>query len=898
MPRRSTPRTRCAVRAADHHDQDPGRQDRRGHRAQGQDDQPDPGRHRRRDHHRGRRHDLHRCHRRRRRPRPRGRSINAIANPTMPEVGERYLGTVVKTTTFGAFVSLLPGKDGLLHICKLRALAGGKRVENVEDVVKVGQKIQVEISEIDDRGKLSLVPVVEEPATPAATQDDAAEKSARPGRQSRDEGPRLRCRTKPGDDPHPAGRSRTTAARWSAGPPHRPARRAAGRHRGDARRPLRVLGVWVGVGSRDESPRLSGASHFLEHLLFKGTRAAHRAGHLGRASTRSAASSTRSPPRSTPASTRGCSTRTCRWPSTCIGDMVTSSLIAAADVEAEREVILDEIAMHDDDPDDVVHDLFAEKAWGSSPLGPADRRHASSRSATLTRAQIAALLPVPLHAREHRRRGRRQRRPRGRRTPGAQGVLAAELPGRRRGAAARRSAAASGPAVRRPGTSSSSRPFEQANLVLGVNGLVRTDERRYALGVLNAALGGGTSLAAVPGGPREARAGLLGLLLRRPLRRRRHVRGLRVGCLPSKVDEVLAVVPRRARPGRRATGITADGAASAARASCAAALVLGLEDSGSRMSRIGEGRAGLRRAAEHRRGAAPHRRRHPRRRPRAGRASCWPAAARWPSVGPFDDDATPAAVASGRTFAHLRDSTRDADQGRRARRPRPGGPEVCRAVEAADDLELVAAVDAGDPLSSCSPSRRRGGRRLHPPRRGDGQPGVLRRPRHPRRGRHHRLRRRPAGASCAAGSTRRPGTGVLVAPNFSIGAVLMMRFAAAGRAVLRVGRDRRAAPPGQGRRAVRHRPSYGGAGRRGRAPGRAARRCPTPPRPALDGARGADVDGHPRARPAAPRAGRPPGGHPRRRGGDADHPARLDGPCVVHARACCSACAGSRTGPG
>ncbi len=69
--------------------------------------------------------------------------INAIANPTMPEVGERYLGTVVKTTTFGAFVSLVPGRDGLLHISKLRELAGGKRVDNVEDVVKVGDKVQV-----------------------------------------------------------------------------------------------------------------------------------------------------------------------------------------------------------------------------------------------------------------------------------------------------------------------------------------------------------------------------------------------------------------------------------------------------------------------------------------------------------------------------------------------------------------------------------------------------------------------------------------------------------------------------------------------------------------------------------------------------------------------------------
>jgi polyribonucleotide nucleotidyltransferase len=99
-------------------------------------------------------------------------AVNAIANPTMPEVGERYLGTVVKTTNFGAFVALMPGKDGLLHISKLRALAGGKRVENVEDVVSVGQKLQVEIAEIDDRGKLSLVPVVEEAAEAA---EDAPE---------------------------------------------------------------------------------------------------------------------------------------------------------------------------------------------------------------------------------------------------------------------------------------------------------------------------------------------------------------------------------------------------------------------------------------------------------------------------------------------------------------------------------------------------------------------------------------------------------------------------------------------------------------------------------------------------------------------------------------------------
>ena len=87
--------------------------------------------------------------------------INAIANPQMPEVGERYLGTVVKLAAFGAFISLLPGKDGLLHVSQIRKMHGGKRIENLEEVMKIGDKIQVEIGEIDPKGKLSLVPVLE-----------------------------------------------------------------------------------------------------------------------------------------------------------------------------------------------------------------------------------------------------------------------------------------------------------------------------------------------------------------------------------------------------------------------------------------------------------------------------------------------------------------------------------------------------------------------------------------------------------------------------------------------------------------------------------------------------------------------------------------------------------------
>jgi len=120
-------------------------------------------------------------------------TINAIANPHIPEVGERFLGTVVKTTTFGAFISLLPGKDGLLHITQIRKLHGGARIENVDDVVKVGDKIQVEIREVDDRGKLSLVPV--EVVEREAAEGTPSDEGSGPGR---DRGERNDHRGAPG----------------------------------------------------------------------------------------------------------------------------------------------------------------------------------------------------------------------------------------------------------------------------------------------------------------------------------------------------------------------------------------------------------------------------------------------------------------------------------------------------------------------------------------------------------------------------------------------------------------------------------------------------------------------------------------------------------------------------
>src|SRR5699024_9120201 len=108
--------------------------------------------------------------------------INAIANPQVPEVGERYLGKVAKTMSFGAFVALTPGKDGLLHISALRKLNDGQRVADREDVVAVGQTVQVEITTIDDRGKLSLAPVTDEDSESEEGSDNCYWTVRTPGR--------------------------------------------------------------------------------------------------------------------------------------------------------------------------------------------------------------------------------------------------------------------------------------------------------------------------------------------------------------------------------------------------------------------------------------------------------------------------------------------------------------------------------------------------------------------------------------------------------------------------------------------------------------------------------------------------------------------------------------------
>ena len=342
------------------------------------------------------------------------------------------------------------------------------------------------------------------------------------------------------------------------------------------------VGVWVGVGSRDETPEEHGCSHFLEHVLFKGTEQRSAldisvaldlvGGELNAFTAQE---------------------YTCFYARTLaedlplavdvLGDMMTSSRIEAADVDAERDVILDEIAMHDDDPDDVVHTLFAAQAWGAqSPMGRPIAGTEESIEA-LTRDQVA-----DFHARHYR--------------PGAMVVAAAgalehdevvEQVARAFGRAGFldgddaphpvRPAAAAIEVV--PGEVTSRRPFEQANLVLGVEGLSRHDERRFALGVLNTALGGGTSSRLFQE-VRERRGLAYSVFSFSSHHADTGLLGVTVGCLPERLEEVLCTV--RSVLARAAAGGLDAGEVALGQGQLRGGLVLGLEDAASRMHRIGK----------------------------------------------------------------------------------------------------------------------------------------------------------------------------------------------------------------------------------------------------------------------------------------------------------------------
>ncbi|MFZ0162861.1 MAG: pitrilysin family protein, partial [Trebonia sp.] len=350
-----------------------------------------------------------------------------------------------------------------------------------------------------------------------------------------------------------------------------------------------ALGIWVGVGSRDEDQAHEGATHYLEHLLFKGTRqrtaldisAAMDAvgGELNAFTGKE---------------------YTCYYARVLdadlplaidvLSDMVTSSLIQPKDVDAERNVVLEEIAMNDDDPGDTVHEAFTAQLFGDTPLGRPVLGTVGSING-ITRDQIwehyAARYTAP-HL-----------------VVAAAGNLDHDAVVARVGAAFKDALevtsgeAPAAPRLRKsdgvlwegygPSAGSGlklvSRPIEQANLVLGCEGLARTDQRRFALGVLNAALGGGMSSRLFQE-IREKRGLAYSVYSFTAQHADTGMWGLYAGCLPSKADDVLSIcVAEIAKVVDK--GLT-DAELDRGKGQVRGGMVLGLEDPSSRMTRLGK----------------------------------------------------------------------------------------------------------------------------------------------------------------------------------------------------------------------------------------------------------------------------------------------------------------------
>jgi len=341
-----------------------------------------------------------------------------------------------------------------------------------------------------------------------------------------------------------------------------------------------TIGVWVDVGSADEAGHLHGASHFLEHLLFKGT-AERSALDLSIALDEVGGELNAFTAKEYTCFHARVLDEDLHLAVDVLGDMLTTSRIDTVDVEAEREVILDEIAMHDDDPDDVVHELFAAQAWGpDTPLGRSIAGTTASIGA-MTRDDVAGFYrdryrPEHLVVAVAGNLDHDDVVDRVTRAFGRAGFLDGHAePAPRR---------APTPRAVHPGVSRADRPFEQVNLVLGVEGLPRDDERRFALGVLSAALGEGTSSRLFQE-VRERRGLAYSVYSFTSHHVDSGVLGVALGCLPGKVKEVLDVV-RRELAQLAAHGITAEELARS-QGQLRGGLVLGLEDSASRMARLG-----------------------------------------------------------------------------------------------------------------------------------------------------------------------------------------------------------------------------------------------------------------------------------------------------------------------
>jgi len=337
-----------------------------------------------------------------------------------------------------------------------------------------------------------------------------------------------------------------------------------------------AFGIWVGVGSRDESPELAGTSHFLEHLLFKGTR---RRDALEIAAVMDAVGGEMN--------AFTAQEYTCYYARVLdtdlplvvdvVSDLVVEALCAPADVESERGVILEEIAMHDDDPGDVVHDVFAEVLYAGHPLG---------------RPVIGSAESVGQLSAEGIRGYHRERYAPADMVVSAAGNLdhevVVELVRQAFGECLARPAGPSHhrqPPVPQAGTLVEERATEQAHFVLGTSGLARDDDRRYALQVLSGALGGGMSSRLFQE-VREKRGLAYSVYSYSSHHADSGMFGVYAGCAPGKVDEVLALC-REGLDEVAAHGIT-EGELARSKGQLRGSLVLGLEDTGSQMSRIGK----------------------------------------------------------------------------------------------------------------------------------------------------------------------------------------------------------------------------------------------------------------------------------------------------------------------
>ncbi|HTS95809.1 MAG TPA: pitrilysin family protein [Streptosporangiaceae bacterium] len=343
-----------------------------------------------------------------------------------------------------------------------------------------------------------------------------------------------------------------------------------------------AFGIWAGVGSRDEDLAHAGATHYLEHLLFKGT---SRRSALDISAAMDAVGGE--------LNAFTAKEYTCYYARVLdadlpmaidvLADMVTSSLIEPKDVHAERGVILEEIAMNDDDPADTVHEAFTAQLFGDTPMGRPILGSVDSIN-SITRDQIAEhyaerykprnLVVAAAGSLDHDEVVELARSAFG---PALAGDADPEPP-RLAGPAA--DAGPAGTGVRLV-----SRGIEQANLVLGCTGLSRTDNRRFALGVLNAALGGGMSSRLFQE-VREKRGLAYSVYSFSSQHADSGIWGVYAGTLPAKADEVLSIC--RDEIAKVISGGLTDDEMERGKGQLRGSIVLGLEDPSSRMSRLGK----------------------------------------------------------------------------------------------------------------------------------------------------------------------------------------------------------------------------------------------------------------------------------------------------------------------